>query len=144
MSVISFNVSTNSQQLVAKFGRMAERLADPKPVLEAAMRILQAQEAEVWATEGRTIGEAWNALVQPERKVGAQMLVESGALRSSMATGGSIRGATLRIKPTPFYAKMHQFGTHTMDARPFSGISDSAMRLITMEFQEATGRDLGV
>jgi phage gpG-like protein len=137
---------TNANELAAKFGRMAEKIDDPRPVLEAVKRILNAQEEQVWSTEGGALGVSWHELVQPERKnMGGRLLEASGNLRRSMSQEGSIRGYTLRISPRKhFYGFFHQFGTSTMDARPFSGISDESMRLIVSEFQNATDRDLGV
>lgn len=148
MSISSGGVTfiTNANELAAKFGRMAEKIEDPRPVLETVKRILNRQEEQVWATEGGALGVAWASLVQPERKtMGGRLLEGSGNLRRSMTEEGAIRGYTLRISPRKhFYGRMHQFGTSTMDARPFSGISDESMRLIVSEFQHATDRDLGV
>lgn len=136
---------TNANELAAKFGRLAAKIEDPKPVLEAVKRILNAQEEQVWATEGSALGVTWGAIVQPERKLSSQLLVASGNLRRAMGEEGAIRGATLRISPRKlYYGFFHQFGTATMDARPFSGISDESMRLIVSEFQNATGRDMGI
>ena len=136
---------TNATELAAKFGRLAEKIDNPQPVLEGVRRILNQQEEQVWGTEGGALGVAWNAIVQPERKTSSEMLVASGNLRRAMSEGGAIRGATLRISPRKlFYGRFHQFGTQTMDARPFSGISDASMRLIVQEFENATGRDLGL
>lgn len=136
---------TNANELAAKFGRLAEKIEDPRPVLESVKRILNAQEEQVWATEGGALGVTWKAAVQPERKVSSGLLMASGNLRRAMGEQGAIRGATLRISPRKlYYGFFHQFGTATMDARPFSGISDESMRLIVQEFQNFTERDLGV
>lgn len=138
---------TNANELSAKFGRMAQKIEDPRPVLEACQRILQMQEAQVWASEGGALGVTWGALVQPQRKTegGGLLVGETGQLRSSMQEG-NIRGATLRItsRRKAFYGFFHQFGTGTMDARPFAGISDQSMRLIVSEFQNATGKSMGI
>jgi phage gpG-like protein len=149
MSISSQGVTfiTNANELSAKFGRMAQKIDDPKPVLEACKRILNEQEQQVWATEGGALGVTWGALVQPQRKTegGGLLVGETGQLRSSMEEG-TIRGATLRItsRRKAFYGFFHQFGTGTMDARPFSGISDASMRLILSEFENATGRSMGI
>lgn len=138
---------TNANELSAKFGRMAEKIQDPKPVLEACKRILNAQERQVWATDGGALGVTWGALVQPERKQGGGGLLvgATGRLRSSMEEG-AIRGATLRItsRRKAYYGFFHQFGTSTMDARPFAGITDESMRAIVSEFEKATGKDMGI
>ena len=139
---------TNSNELAAKFGRMAEKIQDPKPVLESVKRILNAQEAQVWATDGGALGVTWGALVAPERKSGGGSLLvgSTGRLRSSMVDEGAIRGATLRIssRRKAYYGFFHQFGTKTMDARPFAGITDESMRAIVSEFEKATGKDMGI
>ena len=149
MSISNQGVSfiTNANELSAKFGRMAQKIDDPRPVLEACKRILNAQERQVWATEGGALGVTWGSLVQPERKgSGSGLLVgDTGKLRASMEEG-NIRGATLRItsRRKAYYGFFHQFGTATMDARPFAGISDESMRLIVSEFEKATGRSMGI
>jgi phage gpG-like protein len=137
----SFTVSSNSQELAAKLNRMAGEIADPRGLLENIRTVLRQAEEEVFATEGSALGWAWNSLVQPERKVGGQMLVQSGAMKDSVTgfSAGTIRGSTLRIHPKPYYSRWHQFGTHTMDARPFTGISEGTARRIYQEFERATG-----
>lgn len=138
--------TTNAAALTAKLNSASGKIEDPRALLEQCRRILSEQETEVWATEGAALEAAWKQAVQPDRKVNSELLVASGALKSSMsdADAGRIRGATLRIKVKPYYGFFHQFGTTKMDARPFSGISDNSMRLIMQRFQEATDQDLGV
>lgn len=140
----SFGITTNAQALTAKLNRMAGEIDDPRGLLERIRVILQQAEQEVFATEGSALGWAWNSLVQPERKQGGRVLVESGAMMDSVAgfSAGTIRGATLRVHPKPYYSRFHQFGTHTMDARPFTGISDATARRIYQEFERATGEVL--
>jgi phage gpG-like protein len=136
---------TNISEVTANFAKLADRVENPRPVLQAAQRILSLQESQVWATEGGALGVTWAALVQPERHVGRSLLWDTGALRASMTTGGRIAGDTLRISPRSraFYGFFHQFGTTNMDARPFSGISDESARLIMQEMRRATGLDQG-
>ena len=138
--------TTNAAALTAKLNRSAGKIEDPRALLEQCRRILSEQESEVWATDGAALEAAWKQAVRPDLKISSELLVASGALKASMSDtdAGRIRGATLRIKVKPYYGFFHQFGTTKMDARPFSGISDSSMRLIMQRFQEATGEDLGV
>jgi phage gpG-like protein len=139
----SFTFTTNAQELTTKLNRMAGQIDDPRGLLERIRTILQMAEHEVFASEGAALGWAWNKLVEPERSQGS-MLVASGAMKESVAGGGAgtIRGATLRVHPKPYYSRFHQFGTHTMDARPFTGISETTARLIYDEFARATGQVL--
>jgi phage gpG-like protein len=140
---------TNANELTAKLGAMGEQVENPQEVLQQARRLIQQQEAEVWATDGAALEETWKALRDPERSMSGHILESSGALKDSMSdyAAGAIRGATLRFHPKPYYGRFHQFGTggaHPMDARPFSGISESTYREILRLFQEAANADLGV
>jgi phage gpG-like protein len=139
----SFTFTTNAQELTTKLNRMAGEIDDPRGLLERIRAILQLQEYEVFASEGAALGWAWKSLVQPDRGRGS-MLVASGAMKESVAGGGAgtIRGSTLRVHPKPFYSRFHQFGTHTMDARPFTGITENTARMIYEEFERATGQVL--
>jgi phage gpG-like protein len=136
--------TSNATELTAKLNNAAGRIEDPRALLERIREILSRQETDVFASEGAALGETWAAIVQPERKIGSQTLVYSGALLASVADGGRITGTTLRVHPKPFYARWHQFGTSKMAARPFTGISDATSRLILQEFQRAADQDLGV
>jgi phage gpG-like protein len=140
----SFTFTTNAQALTAKLNRMAGQIDDPRGLLERIRTILQQAEHDVFSSEGAALGWAWNSLVQPERAETSQILVGSGAMKESVSGGqaGTIRGATLRMHPKPYYSHFHQFGTSTMDARPFTGISESTARLIYDEFERATGEVL--
>ena len=137
---------TNANEFVARLNRSAEKIKEPRAFLEQCRRLLTEQEAEVWSSEGATLDAAWKELVQPERKVSGNLLVDSGALRDSMSSEGAgrIRGATLRIHPKPFYGRFHQFGTVSMDARPFSGINDTTYRELMRLYQQQVDEDLGV
>ena len=137
---------TNANEFVGKLNEMGDRVADPRGLLEHCREIIRRQEEDVWGTEGAVLAGVWNAIVEPERKTNSEMLVASGKLKESMTgpTAGSIRGMTLRFHPKPYYGFFHQFGTATMDARPYSGITDDTYREIMRAFQEATEADLGV
>lgn len=137
---------TNANELVAKFNRMADRIEDPRGLLEQCRQVIQEQERDVWASDGAALEGAWKAIVEPQRKRNPETLVASGRLKDSMAGGsaGTIRGKTLRFHPKPFYGRFHQFGTVHFDARPYSGISDNTYRTILRLFEEATGETLGV
>jgi phage gpG-like protein len=136
--------TTNANELVARLNRAGGKIEDPRALLERIRLLLQAQEQEVFSSEGAALGAAWKALVEPERGSG-RTLEDSGAMMGSVSGGdaGRIRGATLRIHPKPYYSRWHQFGTVNMDARPFMGISDETNQLILEEFQRAIGQDLG-
>jgi phage gpG-like protein len=140
----TFGITTNAQELTAKLNRMSGEIEDPKGLLENIRTILQQSEQEVFASEGGTLGWVWKAIVEPDRKVSSSPLVASGQMKESVAGfgAGTIRGNTLRVHPKPYYSRFHQFGTHTMDARPFTGISDATARLILQEFERATGQVL--
>lgn len=138
----TFNVTSNSQELTAKLNQLAARIAEPQELLEHVGSILERGEQEVFMSEGASINWAWKAIVQPDRKVGGSPLVASGVMKASVAGFGAavVHGNEVRIHPDPYYSRFHQFGTHTMDARPFTGISEGTMRLIVQEFSRAAGQ----
>jgi phage gpG-like protein len=135
--------TTNANEVRAKLGRGAAKIENPRGFLQQVRELLQTQEQDVWSTEGSLLGTAWKSLVEPERGSG-RMLVGSGKLYDSMAgpDAGAIRGATLRVHPKPYYGFFHQFGTATMDARQFSGISESTNREIIRLFEQVANQDL--
>ena len=138
--------TTNATEVTAKLGAGGAKLENPRSFLEQCRHLLTQQEADVWASDGSALEGAWKQIVQPERKVGSHLLVESGDLLHSMSdpSAGRVRGNTLRIHPKPRYGFYHQFGSANMEARPFSGISESTAREIQRLMQAQTERDLGV
>lgn len=144
MSATATTFVTNANEFVARLDRNADKIKDPKKFLNECRRLLAQQEFQVWATDGAALEETWKALVQPQRKFGGRLMVDTGDLMHSMSnpSAGTIRGTVLRIHPKPFYGRFHQFGTARMDARPFSGISDATARELRRLLEQTIQEDM--
>jgi phage gpG-like protein len=117
--------TSNAPELAAQLHRFAARVGDPQPALARMRAMLAAGEEEVWGTRGSAIGFYWAPPLEPERKTNPTLLVETGALRSSLTNPSAGLPPTeveLRFGSDVSYAHFHQFGTRKMPARKFLGI----------------------
>lgn len=137
-------ITSNASELAGQIDEMAARIGNPQRFLERARRLLNAQEAQVWSTDGGILGVHWAAAAEPDRKVDSRMLVASGALRAALTgNSGSIHGSELTLPDSlPPYGVFHQYGTSKMAARPFLGFSrDFATQLLELYQQDVEGAE---
>lgn len=90
--------------------------------------------AEIGATAERQVAERFAGSHGPDgaawaaTKRGGQILVDTGALRGSIAS--SVGDDSVEIGAGAFYGLFHQEGTSKMVARPFLGFGDADWREI--------------
>jgi phage gpG-like protein len=122
-------LTSNATEVVGQLTSVADRIEDPRAALERARALLARQEAEVFSTQGRAIGESWPAAVEDE---GHQLLVRTGALLASVTAigAGEIDGPILRFGTDVPYAMYLQAGTSRMAARPFLGLNPELGRIL--------------
>jgi phage gpG-like protein len=131
-------ITSNAAEVGGQLDELASRVGNPQRFLERARRLLNAQEAQVWATDGGILGAHWAAAAEPDRKVDSRLLVASGALRAALTgNSGSIRGTELTLPDSlPPYGVFHQYGTSKMAARPFLGFSQDFARQLLELYRE--------
>jgi phage gpG-like protein len=133
-------IETNAAALAGRLNSLAGRLENPEPILRLAQALIARSEAEVWQSEGASLGEHWARAAEPERKTDSRLLVATGRLRESLAGRGSplqVRGTQLVVGTDVPYGAYHQYGTSRMPARPFLGVSPSLARDLLQLFQHA-------
>lgn len=137
-------VTSNANELAGQINELAQRVGNPQQFLERARRLLNAQEAQAWATQGGVLGVHWAAAAEPDRKVDSRLLVASGALRAALTGNAGRVDGDMLILPTslPPYGVFHQYGTSNMPARPFLGFSrDFAAQLLALYRDEVEGAE---
>jgi phage gpG-like protein len=136
MPGIVFEQDGSADRVAAAVGALAEKTANPRPVLDGAKAILAAGEAEVFSSEGTSIGESWQPLSDATvtAKGDDRILVMTGRLRRALGDPANVHvlatGAELSSSSVP-YAHFHASGTSKMPARPFLGIGIATQRALS-------------
>lgn len=133
---VTFSDDGSQARTRAVLEQLAEKTADPEPVLEESRTILAENERAVFDSSGGTIGETWPALNDATiaEKGSDRILVMTGRLRAALSNPEHVHitttSAELNAEGVP-YAHFHITGTSNMPARPFLGISIAAQRALT-------------
>jgi len=125
-------IETNAAQVASLFSALGDAIGNPEPMLRRTQALIAADEQEVFATQGQSIGASWAPAVQPELKTDSRLLVMTGALMQSVtsADAGEVEGNVLSFSTDVPYAGYIEFGTGRMVARPFMGITDRFARAV--------------
>ena len=111
MAGAALRVDLDATAAIARIGRLALGLRDPRPMLAEIGARLEATTRERFESEREPGGAPWLPSQRAQRE-GGQTLTDSGRLRASIThvVRGSGAGAEVLVGTNVVYAAIHQFG----------------------------------
>ena len=133
--MVDISITDTSIEVLETLNRLYQRMDDTTPVMREVAGILANQVEDAFENEADpTTGEAWEPfspdyLKRNPRRIGGQMLQDSGQLATSIQTEYSSNYAA--VGTNKIYAAIHQFGGTSdmapapaaVPARPYLGLS---------------------
>ena len=136
MPSVEFTDPQSAEHAGESVAAYAHRAGDTRSVLEAARALLAANEAQVFDTEGSSIGEHWpaHAASTQDREATGRLLVMTGRLRAALTDPANAIVTRDAVELSPrgvAYAHFHITGTgggNRMPARPMMGLTRETQR----------------